>query len=150
MKTKRTMKALRYLLVVMVVWLAPLPAKAQFSQTTYTNSVLTHNDYQFRSTSAMASCGSQLPLAAVSGTSTAAYTPAAYAPYVSRPRRIGEDEGFDENDSDENEPELPGNPFPVGEGTWVLLLLAAAYGVLRLRMLRSAVAEEVSSENKPT
>ena len=142
MKTAKIMKTFRYLLVVLIVLLAPLPIKAQFSPTTYTNSVLTRNDYQFRSTSTMASSGSQLPLAAVSGTTTAGNCPAAYASaYVSRPRRIGEDEGFDEHDSDENEPELPGNPFPVGEGTWVLLLLAAAYGALRLRKLRSAVAE---------
>ena len=45
------------------------------------------------------------------------------------------------DDTELFDPEDPEEPFPVGEGTWVLLLMAAAYGVLRLRMLRSAVAE---------
>ena len=139
MKTAKIMKTFRYLLVVLIVLLAPLPIKAQFSPTTYTNSVLTRNDYQFRSTSTMASSGSQLPLAAVSGTTTAGNCPAAYASaYVSRPRKeVGGGGGVESED----DPDDPEEPFPVGDGTWVLLLLAAAYGALRLRKFRSAVAE---------
>lgn len=145
MKTTKTMKTFRYLLVALIVLLAPLPVRAQYTQINSLSGCTTFGQvdrqYHFHSTSIMVNSGSQLPLAAVSGSSTAGNSPAAYAPTYSRPRRIGEDEGFDENDTDENEPDMPGNPFPVGEGTWFLLLLAAAYGALRLRKLRSAVAE---------
>ena len=136
------MKALRYLLIAIVVMLTALPAGAQYSKV---NSVAgcttfgqTDRQYQFHTTSTM--------LYAENGTglgSTAFSTGVSTGKPLSvslRPRRVGENDGFDEADTDENEPELPGNPFPVGEGTWFLLLLAAAYAgyIFRRRMVVQA------------
>lgn len=137
------MKALKYLLIAIVVMLTALPAGAQYSKV---NSVAgcttfgqTDRQYQFHTTSTMLYADDSSGMG-----STAFSTGVSTGKPLSvslRPRRVGENDGFDEADTDENEPELPGNPFPVGEGTWFLLLLAAAYGALRLRKLRSAVAE---------
>ncbi len=42
----------------------------------------------------------------------------------------GNDDGWD-FDEDETLPDKPEGPMPIGNGVWVLLLLAAAYGVIR-------------------
>lgn len=136
------MKALKYLLIALVLTFASVPVCAQYTQINSlqgcTSFGQTDRQYQFHTTSTMlyAENGTGLGSTAFStGVSTGKPL------FVSsRPRRIGEDEGFDEKDSDSNEPELPGNPFPVGEGTWFLLLLAAAYAgyMFRRRMVMQA------------
>lgn len=75
------------------------------------------------STSAMVGSGSSLPSAAVTGVSTT-YSP---ANATSRPRRVGEGDGFE----DEDEPDKPGEPFPLGDVIWPLMLFACAYVILR-------------------
>lgn len=80
------------------------------------------------------SSGSSLPLAAVDGAYTTYDNPSSPARVISRPRRVGEDEGFE----DEEDPENPGEPFPLGDGLWPLGLLALAYVAARTMRKRKA------------
>ena len=80
--------------------------------------------------SEMMSSGSSLPQAAVTGTSTT-YDGRHNAP--GGPRRVGEDDGFEEDDPD---PENPGEPAPIGEA-WPLALLALAYLIIRVARSRA-------------
>ena len=109
------MKALRYLLIAMVVVLASVTAQAEFKQV--------DTEYLFQSTSVMQGSGSSLPNSAVTGASTAGDCPAAYAPGRSLRRDVGGG-GTTEDDPD---PEDPEEPFPLGDGMWVMLLLAFGY-----------------------
>jgi len=90
----------------------------------------------FHSTSSLVGSGTTLPQAAQSG----AYTTYAYGCNPSRAnkpgiRREGEDEGFEEGQGDEPGGGLPGEPFPIGDGVWVLMVLAAAF-VVRVYLRR--------------
>ena len=122
------MKALRYLLVALVIALASVSAQAQFNQPADT-------EYHFRSTSSFGGSGSNLPIAAQSGVVVGQTAPGDNTPtYVpgGRPRRVGESGGFE----DEEDPELPSEPNPIGDGMWALLFLAigyVAFGKLRRR-----------------
>ena len=70
--------------------------------------------------------GSTLPQAAVTGTSTTYDTPpAGRSGHI---RRVGEDDGFE----NEDDPDNPGEPFPIGDGQIALMLLACAYLILRV------------------
>lgn len=124
------MKALRYLLIV-VIALVSVAAKAEFSQASI--------DYQFRSTSMMTGSGSTLPQAALTGTM---YADGSYMTYgsPSRPRRAPED-------GDTPPSSNPKGPMenPIGDGMWVLMVLALGYAGVRYRMVRgkeSRAAEE--------
>ncbi|MBQ9603516.1 MAG: hypothetical protein IJR42_06915 [Paludibacteraceae bacterium] len=70
---------------------------------------------------AMMSSGSTLPMAAVSGTTTA-NDYAASGPH--RAKMVGEDEGLEEGDPD---PSVPVNPNPLGDAALPLYLLACVY-----------------------
>ena len=97
----------------------------------------TYPTVDMQSTSSMMGSGSQLPSAANSGVSMAALPeasvgemPLAPKSAVRGPRRVGEGEGFEE----EEKPNNPAEPFPVGAMPWMLMLLlcggyaaAAAY-----------------------
>ncbi len=79
---------------------------------------------------AMMSSGSTLPMAAVSGITTANdYAPAG----PNRAKMVGEDEGFEEGDSN---PDNPGNPFPLGDAALPLFLLACVYMCARAFLRR--------------
>lgn len=82
--------------------------------------------------SAMMRSGSALPMAAVSGTTTADdYTPAR----SSRPRRV---EGSGTEDGDE-EPDAPGEPNPLGDAMLPMMMLIGAYcGFVALRRRKAA------------
>jgi hypothetical protein len=86
--------------------------------------------------SAMMRSGSTLPMAAVSGTTTADdYTPAR----SSRPRRV-EGSGTEDGDAD---PDAPGEPNPLGDAMLPMLLCAAVFcGAIAIRRKRSAIKEE--------
>lgn len=72
---------------------------------------------------AMMSSGSALPMAAVTGTTTADdYTPAR----SSRPRRV-EGSGTEGDD----DPDEPGEPMPIGDAVLPLMLFACAYFIWR-------------------
>ncbi|MCQ2324977.1 MAG: endonuclease, partial [Paludibacteraceae bacterium] len=51
-------------------------------------------------------------------------------PYKS-PTSNGTDDGWDFDEDDEI-PDYPDGPMPIGDGLWVLLVLAAAYGIIRM------------------
>lgn len=140
------MKALKYLLIALVLTFAPVPVCAQ-SQYTQINSVQgcttfgqTDRQYQFHSTSTM------LYADASSGMgSTAFSTCVSTGKPLSvslRPRRVGDD-NFEEG---EEEPDPMKEPMPLGQGTWFLLLLAAAYAGYMFRRRMVVQAERI--ENK--
>ena len=133
------MKTLRYLLIAIVVMMIALPAGAQYSKV---NSVAgcttfgqTERQYQFHSTSAILMADTQLGLAEGGAFTTGISTGKPLS--FTGPRRVGEDEGFEEED--EKEPASPGEPFPIGDGVWALLLMAAGYLIHRVRTRRREV-----------
>jgi hypothetical protein len=79
--------------------------------------------------SVMMKSGSALPMAAVSGITTADdYAPAG-------PRRAKRDVGDGETTENEDpDPDNPGEPAPIGDVLWPLMLMALAFcGVVYLR-----------------
>ena len=119
------MKALRYLLIAVVI-LSIVSVHAQDAIQNWGKLPET----EMHSTSAMVGSGSTLPSAAITGVSTT-YSPANAS---SRPRRVGENEGTE----DEDDPDNPGEPFPVGDAVWPLAILACAYLILRARRRKRA------------
>ena len=111
------MKALRYLLIVMSL-VSVLSVKAQ--------STAQLPEVQMQSTSVMVGSGSALPQAATTGAVLTGETPGTYsaAGHHGHIRR-GLDEGDDEGTK------KPGQPFPLGDAVWPLILAAAVYGVYR-------------------
>ena len=116
------MKAMRYLLmVVAMVSVLGVYAQgtAQFPEAT------------MQSTSSMVGTGSTLPQAAATGATLAGETPGAYSPGRGHIRRVGEDDGFE----DEKDPDVPENPYPLGDVFWPLALLACAYALMRVILI---------------
>lgn len=126
------MKALRYLLIAVVMVLASVNAQAQFTQVNSLKGCSTfgqeERQYQFHSTSAMLHPGSSAD--ADGGVFTTCVSTGKPMLLSSRSRRVGEDDGFDEDDPD---PELPANPNPIGDGMWALLIMACAYAIGKWR-----------------
>ena len=115
----------------MMVVLSSVPAKAQLAQDD-------NMGFKFYSTSPLPASGTGLPQAAVSGTTFAGEAPAAYAP--GRPRRdVGGGDGFE--DEGEESGNLPGEPAPIGDGMWVMMLMAVGYLIYRVRTRRREVME---------
>ncbi len=96
------------------------------------------------STSTMAYSGSTLPQAAVTGVMVTGSRVGTYSP-ASKPhpghvrRLVGEDDGFENEGTGtgdlNNEPTTgkPGEPDPIGDVLWPLLMMACAYAALRYR-----------------
>ena len=139
------MKALRYLLIAVIV-LSVLSLSAQTHQyvTThsheqaaftgaYVNPQMPAATIDYRHSDYMKS-GSNLPQAAVEGTTTT-YDEENSSPHKGHMRRVGDDDGFE----DEDDPDNPGEPFPIGDAGWTLLALAAAYAVLRVYRRKRSV-----------
>jgi hypothetical protein len=119
------MKTLRYLLmVVAMVSVLGVYAQgtAQFPEAT------------MQSTSTMVGTGSTLPQAAVSGTTLAGETPAAYSP--GRTGKIRRDVGGGGTTEGDEDPDIPVEPNPLGDVFWPLLLLACAYLIVRVARRR--------------
>lgn len=118
------MRALRYLLIVIgLVSVLSVHAQALYQLP----------EARMQSTSGMVGSGSTLPMAATSGVFTAGEAPSAYTPFSSnRPRRVGEDDDWE----DEEEPTSPGEPFPLGDAAWPLMILALGYCVWRVMRQR--------------
>ena len=134
------MKALRYLLVAIVVRLAAQSVSAQ--EYTRINSVAgcttfgqTERQYKFHSTSAILMADTQLGLA--EGGAFTAGVNTGNPVTVTGPRRVGEDDGFEDEGDDPGN--LPGEPFPIGDGLWALLLMAAGYLIYRVRTRKREV-----------
>lgn len=73
--------------------------------------------------------GSNLPMAAQSGVTTT-YDNRNNAP--GGPRRAGENEGTE----DEEDPDNPGEPFPIGDAMWPMMMLALAYAIYKVSRMR--------------
>ena len=119
------MKALRYLLIAIVVMLTALPAGAQYTKV---NSVAgcttfgqTERQYQFYSTSALLPADTKLGLSEGGAFSSGVSTGAPVGSQSSGPRRErpGDWTGPMEN--------------PIGDGVWAMLLMAAGYLIYRVR-----------------
>lgn len=125
----KVMKALRYLLIVMSL-VSVLSVKAQ--------STAQLPEVQMQSTSVMMSSGSTLPQAATTGAYVTGSTVGSYSPakiHPGQPRRAGEDDGF-EDEGDEPSTGNPGEPDPIGDVFWPLMLLACAYLIVRVARRR--------------
>ncbi|MBQ9295662.1 MAG: hypothetical protein IJ204_00520 [Paludibacteraceae bacterium] len=124
------MKALRYLLIVAMISMASVLSAANAAA----QNLATRPEMQMQSTSVMKGSGSALPQAAVDGPYTTGTTIGTYSPAgsSSRPRRVGENDGWE----DEDEPEKPGEPSPIGDAAWPLALLALAYLITRVTRKR--------------
>ena len=132
-KELEIMKAGRYLLIVIGL-VSVLSVGAQsFAQ---------RPTCEFRSTSTMVYSGSSLPQAAITGAYTTYDMPATSGVY--RPRRVGENDEFE----DEEEPETPDVPFPIGDATWPLLTMLAVYCAVRVYKRRRVSASHVESLNR--
>ena len=140
------MKALRYLLIaVTVLSVLSLSAqthqygvahKASQEQTAYSvqvNPQMPAATIDYRHSDYMTS-GSNLPQAAVDGPTTT-YDEGNNSPHKGHMRRVGDDDGFE----NEDDPDNPGEPFPIGDAGWTLLALAAAYAVLRVYRRKRSV-----------
>ncbi len=117
------MKALRYLLMV-VAMVSVLGVYAQ--------GLATKPEAQMQSTSVMVSSGSALPQAAATGTYVTGTTVGTYSPTRVHPGHIRKEDKNGDGWEDEDDPDNPGEPNPIGDVFWPLLALAAAYAVLRV------------------
>ena len=118
------MKALRYLLIVMGL-MSVLSISAQ--------ALAQQPQAQMHTTSIMAGSGSTLPSAAaqgtyVTGTAVGTYTP---ANAMNGPAKMRRDVGGGGSTADDEDPDGPGEPFPLGDAAWPLMLLACVYALMR-------------------
>ena len=130
------MKTLRYLLMMMVVAIVSVTAQAQpksqfknsQNQEAFSTQYVPTTHYVAKSTSALMESGSSLPMAARNGLTIGANTPDDNMPAYTPGRRARKDVGGGGTTEDDGgEPELPEEPNPIGDGMWVLLILAAGY-----------------------
>ena len=118
------MKTLRYLLIVISL-VSVLSVNAQ--------NTAQLPQVQMQSTSVMVSSGSTLPQAATTGAYVTGSTVGSYSPAKIHPGHMRKDVGDGDGGSTEEDgdPDNPGEPFPVGDAVWPLILAAAVYGVYR-------------------
>ncbi len=94
---------------------------------------------QMQSTSVMIGSGSALPQAATTGAYVTGTTVGTYSPAKIHPGHVRRDVGGGGTTEDDEDPDNPGEPFPVGDAVWPLLALAAAYAVLRVYRRKRSV-----------
>ena len=143
------MKTLRYLLIICTLAMTA----AGYSQAQFKNkenkTAFEHVDateqYEFQSTSAMSGSGSNLPMAARNGFTVGANNPSdnsSAGTSARGPRRAKMDE---DEEIDINTPGQGGSQAPVGDGMWMLLIIAAGYaGWMMLRRRRILQAERMA------
>jgi hypothetical protein len=129
------MNAMKNILIVMTMLVLPLvSSKAQF-KTSENKQAFEHHvateQFEFQSTSTMAGSGSTLPIAARNGLTIGANSPDDYSSSggAHGPRRIGgSGSGTGGNEAEEShDPQ----ETPVGDGVWVMMLLAVGYAWYR-------------------
>ena len=145
------MKALRYILSLIAILSVVSVAAATFGKpyqpqghgVQYASSYTQMPTLPMSSTgSAMMSSGSALPMAAVTGTTTADQTAPSSGP---RRAKMEDDEGW-EGDPD---PEYPGEVTPIGDAVLPLMLLIGGYGMLvYFRRKRGVVRSKMSERCK--
>ena len=148
------MKALQYLLMVMVVAIVSVTAQAQptaqfknsQNQAAFSTQYVPTTHYVAKSTSTLMESGSKLPIAARNGLTIGANTPDDNTPSggVGSPRRAKKDDPFGgETIEGTGDPQEPGTP--IGDGVWVLLMMTAGYvGWMMLRRRRILQAERMA------
>jgi len=117
------MKALRYLLIVIGL-VSVLGVYAQVTAKL--------PEPKMQSTSGMMYSGSNLPQAAATGATLAEEPRVQSSGRPGHIRKVGEDDGFE----DETDPDVPENPYPLGDVFWPLMLLAGAYALMRVFLNR--------------
>ena len=126
------MKAMKFIAIVMAMLVLPLASsKAQF-MTSENKQAFSHHDatkaYEFQSTSTMAGSGSSLPISARDGFTVGANSPEdnnSSSDGRPGPRRIGgSGSGTGGNEAEENDDP---QETPIGDGMWVMMLLALTY-----------------------
>lgn len=133
------MKALRYLLIVMAV-LSVVSVQAATLGTPYQPQTrgIRYTSYHsqmptvaMNSTAAskMMSSGSSLPMAAVSGVYVTGATPESSSPVAKHPGHVRRADGDGDGWEDEEEPDKPGEMYPLGDVLWPMMLIALAYVV---------------------
>lgn len=129
------MKTLRYLLIATAMVFVSLSASAQFTKVNHLKGCTTfgqeERQFQFNSTSSMLTQDTNLGLTEGGAFTTGINTGTPLT--ITRPRRVGENEGFE----GEDEPDPMNEPFPIGDGVWVLMLLAAGYVIYRMHAMRA-------------
>lgn len=142
------MNAMKNILIVMTMLVLPLvSSNAQFktseNKQAFEHQVATEQ-FEFQSTSTMAGSGSTLPIAARNGLTIGANSPEDDpSTYVTRrPRRIG----GSGSDTEGNEAEESHDPqeTPVGDGMWVMMLLAVWYAGWMMYRRRKVMAAELN------
>ena len=114
------MKALRYLLIVMGL-MSVLSISAQ--------ALAQQPETHMQSTSVMVSSGSALPQAAVTGVMVTGSEIGSYSPAKSsKPKR---EVGGGGSTADDEDPDIPVEPNPLGDVFWPLMLLALMYVCVR-------------------
>ena len=114
------MKALRYLLIVMGL-MSVLSISAQ--------ALAQQPETHMQSTSVMVSSGSALPQAAVTGVMVTGSEIGSYSPAKSsKPKR---EVGGGGSTADDEDPDIPVEPNPLGDAAWPLMLLACMYVLIR-------------------
>jgi len=132
---------LRYLLSLIAILSVVSVSAATFGTTyqpqrrgiQYTSSYTQTPTLPMSSTgSAMMQSGSALPMAAVSGTTMANDN----AP--GGPKRAKKDVGGGDSTADEDDPDVPGEPMPIGDAVLPLMLMAMLFaGVIAVRKKRA-------------
>lgn len=132
------MKTWRYLLILVAIS-SVLFINAQ-PQTRYPQA-------QMQSTSSFMGAGSSLPQAAVSGTYITGPSIGSYSPtsMPGGPRRSGENPFGDNTIDDVNNPLQPGTP--IGDGVWVMTVLAIVYAGWIARKRRKVKAPFFGRQN---
>ena len=128
MKELTIMKTtLRYLLIV-VAMVSVLGAYAQ--------GLAKQPEVQMKSTSGMVYSGSTLPQAAATGAVLTGTTVGTYSPTGGRPGHIRRDVGGGGTTEDDDvDPENPGEPNPIGDMLWPMMLLAGVYALMRVFLI---------------
>lgn len=121
------MKTLRYLLMV-VATVSVLGVYAQ--------SLAKQPETKMHSTSTMVGTGTTLPFAAATGTYVTGTTVGTYSPAKIHPGNVRRDVGGGGSTADDEDPDGPGEPFPIGDGLWVLMALAGVYALMRALLNR--------------
>ena len=149
MNELKNMKALRYLLIMMAV-LSVVSVQAATLGTPYQPQTrgIRYASYHsqmptvaMNSTAAskMMSSGSSLPMAAVSGVYVTGATPESSSPVTKHPGHVRREDGNGDGWEDENEPDRPGEMYPLGDVLWPLLALASVYALLRVYRRKRSV-----------
>lgn len=121
------MRTLRFLLLATILTIACALSTAK----TVPQGRSMYPTIEMHSTSTMPLSGTHLPLAVETGSQTT-YGEQAGPPKNGHIRKVGEGDGFE----NEDEPEAPYDPYPIGDAAASLALLALAYGLIRFILYR--------------